>query len=142
MTGTRETATRWRPGEGSPIDYLIACFADRATAERAMQQLSGAGFASDAILLLDGLEAYEDLQSVEASDARYHFALRFEELFTDPRIQRAAYYEELRDGHAGVLGHTSGKEHKERAREIVKRAHGYHISYRGRWTQEQIPSTR
>ena len=45
-----------------------------------MQRLSDMGSASDAILIIYGLEAYEERQRVEASDARYRFALMFEEV--------------------------------------------------------------
>lgn len=65
--------------------------------------------------------------------------LALEELFTDPRIQRGAYYDELRQGHAMLLVHARGAESEERALAIVKRAGGYHLSYRGRWLHEQIP---
>jgi hypothetical protein len=44
----------------------------------------------------NGPLAYEALLRAEQGDARYRFALAFEELFTDSRIQRAAFYDELR----------------------------------------------
>jgi hypothetical protein len=129
----------WQPGAGSPINYLIACFADRAAADAAVRRLIDAGFARDATLILDGPPAYEALLRAEQDDARYRCALAFEELFTDPRIQRGAYYEELRQGRTVILVHAPGAESKERALGIVKRAGGNHLSYRGRWLHEQIP---
>lgn len=138
-TADRERGTHWQPGHGSPIDYLIACFAEKATADEALAQLIAAGFSGNALVVLDGPAAYEELLRAEARDARYRFTLAFEELFSDPRIQRTAYYDELRDGHAVLLVHAQGAEEKERALTTVKEAGGYHLSYRGRWLHEQIP---
>lgn len=135
----RKSDAGWQPGKGSPIDYLIACFTDRAAADMAARQLTDAGFAPDAALVLDGPPAYDALLRAEEGDARYRFALAFEELFTDPRIQRGAYYEELQRGRSVLLVHAHGTGRKERALGIVKRAGGYHLSYRGRWLHEQIP---
>ena len=85
-----------------------------------------------------GPAAYEELLPAEEGDARYRIALAFEELCIDPRIQRAAYYDDLRKGRNVLLVPAHGAEIKERALGLVKRADN-HLSYRGRWLHEQNP---
>ncbi len=135
--GSSSVKRDWRPGKGTPINYLIASFADAPAAGAAVTELGKAGFAGDAVMILDGPEAYEELQRAEKGDWYYRFQLKLEDLFADAQEKRAAYYEDLQRGCVLVLVHAPGTERKERAAAIAKQMHGYHISYRSRWTMEQ-----
>lgn len=130
---------RWTPGKDKPINYLIACFADAPAAGVALDALRAAGFADEDLVSVDGIEGYEEVQRAEGSTLLRRLVFAVEDATGDETTGRAAVVEELRNGHSLVFVYVPDEERTNKAYQIVRAAHGYRISRRGRWTNVNLP---
>lgn len=139
--GTRKVShmsQRWIPGENKPVDYLIACFADAPAARVALNALREAGFADEDLVSLDGVDGYEEVRRMEGSTPLRRFLFALEDVTGDETTGRAAVVEELKEGHSLVFVYAPDAGTTEKANGIVRAAHAYKVSHRGRWVTTNL----
>ena len=124
---------RWKPGQGTPDNYVIACFADAPAAEAALGSLRENGFADDDLISLHGYDAYEQMRHTGDSILR-RIGWALENQGGDTQTGRADYMEEFRQGHSVVFVYAPTEDQAASANRIVQAANGYRISYHRRWT--------
>ncbi len=129
---------RWTPGENKPVDYLIACFADAPAAHAALAALREAGFADEDLVSLDGGEGYEEVRRKEGSTPLHRLIFALEDATGDETTGRAAVVEELKEGHSLVFVYAPNEETTDNANRIVRAAHAYKVSHRGRWVSTNL----
>jgi hypothetical protein len=121
-----------------PYDSVVAVLDDVGEVRRTVDELSAAGIPEEEMFVLAGE------QGVHAIDQRgeHHGVLGkiFKALdrVGDEHDESEVHVDALRQGSYVVGVHVRDDGRKTQAVEALKRHHGRHISYYGRWTTERV----
>lgn len=120
-------------GHGS--NWLVAVIDTPRAGERAVKDLTKAGFASKDILLLSGPEALRRMRASDDQRGPLGWAYKaLARIVTDASYFQDMYLREAEEGHSIVNVHTEDTADIERGRDILERLGAHHVKHFGPWT--------
>lgn len=121
-----------------PYDSVVGVLDDASEVRRTVQELNAAGIPEDDIFVLSGDRGVEVIDQ----RGRHHGVLGriFKALDTlgDEHEESEIHVDALRAGSYVVGAHVADTGHRMQAIDTLKRHHGRHVSFYGRWTTERL----
>ena len=134
-----ETSTPHQPSVqlSSPTDKLIGIIDVMPDAERARQELLGAGFAPDAIGVQHGTRAAEHTVQYTDLDPFPHLA-RLLHVHSIEHEQAVVYEQALGQGQSVIAVYAPKTEDRQRALGIMEAHNAHYVNFYGKWTIETL----
>ena len=134
-----ETSTPRQPSVqlSYPTDKLIGIIDATPDAERAQQDLLGAGFAPDAIGVQHGTRAAERTVHYTDLDPFPHLA-RLLHVHSIEHEQAVVYEQALHQGPSVIAIHAPKAEDRQRALGILEAHNAHYVNFYGKWTIEAL----
>jgi hypothetical protein len=122
-----------------PPDHVFAAFADPADAQRAVEALRQAGWASHDVTLARPEQVLEEEQAKDQSPLVRTLAI-LRETVGEEGYDAQAYIAHARQGDWILSIKTADREQTDRIRDILVAHHALTIKHVGRWSATNLPS--